>query len=146
MRNLVLIFSLILVIAGCSAQKEQQKNNLESSMNAVLNYKLNEIEDVHIDKVSQWLDNARRTGEEGQYFTFQDNTEDYIYSYVYRKGYSNYEVSFIYDQNDTSSKGKVHVTGLSKNPTDDKFIQIKMINDLSVLFILSDESLKNKLK
>ncbi|MOA51898.1 hypothetical protein D3C78_1751070 [compost metagenome] len=91
--------------------------------------------------------NARETGEEGRYFILQANTEDKdtMYSYVYRKGYSNYEVSFIYDPSDTINKGKIYVTGTIKNPNDD-FIQIKSINDLSILFILSDESLKDKLE
>ena len=88
------------------------------------------------------------TGEEGQYFTFQNGSEsaEYMYSYIYRKGYSNYEVSFIYDITDQTDRSKIYVTGTEKNPNNEKIVEIKSINDLSTLFILSDESLKDKLE
>lgn len=142
----ILMFSMvILVISGCSSQKNQELN-VESSMNSIISYKLNEVEDEHTEKVNQWLANAKETGAEGQYFLYQDSTKDNAYSYVYGKGYSDYEVSFIYDPSDPTNKGKVYVNGIKKNSDNDTFIQIKTINDLSILFVLSDESLQNKLK
>ncbi|WFA16988.1 hypothetical protein ERY13_06400 [Paenibacillus mucilaginosus] len=115
-------------------------------MNSIISYKLNEVEDEHTETVNQWLANAKETGAEGQYFLYQNSTKDNAYSYVYRKGYSDYEVSFIYDPSDSTNKGKVYVNGIKKNSNNDTFIQIKTINDLSLLFVLSDESLQNKLK
>lgn len=143
--NLILILSLVLIIMGCSTE---EKVNLEDSMNAIIDYKLYEVGSEQSDKVKQWLTNARLTGEEGQYFIFQDGSEDkdYMYSYVYRKGYSDYEVSFIYDPTDPINKGKIHLTGIEENPINEKIVEIKSINDLSILFILSDERLKNKLE
>jgi hypothetical protein len=55
------------------------------------------------------LANAKETGVDGQYFLYQDSTKDNAYSYVYRKGYADYEVSFIYDPSDSTNKGKVYV-------------------------------------
>lgn len=147
MRNLVLILSFVLVISGCSIQKEQQKEDLASAMDGVISYKLNAVEEEHAEKLNQWLANARETGEIGQYFIYQDGTnKEDLYSYVYRKGYTDYEVSFIYDPSDPNNKGKIHVTGINKDLKNDNFVQIKSINDLLILFILSDESLKSKLK
>lgn len=145
MRAVVTIITFIFIISGCSKSEEQKINVLEKNMSEVIDYKLNSVVEAHTTEVNQWLANARENGIEGQYFMLQDKYEDKMYSYVYRKGYSNYEVSFIYDPNDTQSKGKIHVTGIGKN-SNDSFIQIKHINDLSILFILSDEKLENKLK
>ncbi|WP_176854275.1 hypothetical protein [Paenibacillus sp. OK060] len=147
MKNLFLILSFILILTGCSIQKEQQKKDLASEMDSVINYKLNAVEAEHAEKVNQWLAKARDTGEVGQYFIYQDGTnKEDLYSYVYRKGYIDYEVSFIYNPSDPNNKGKIHVTGLNKDLKNDNFVQIKSMNDLSILFILSDESLKSKLK
>ncbi|MDR9856455.1 hypothetical protein RJP21_22895 [Paenibacillus sp. VCA1] len=120
----------------------------ESTMNTIINYKLNTVEEEHSSEINKWLANARETGEEGQYFTYSysDNTKENMYLYVYRKGYRNYEVSFIYDPSDSNYPGKIHVTGINKDKENDDFVQIQSINDLSIQIILSDESLKNKLK
>jgi len=140
-----LIFLFLFIIAGCS---EQEDVNLDVSMERIFDYKIHEVEAVQSDDIKKWLNNARTTGDEGQYFTYQDVSEgeDYTYSYVYRKGYSDYEVSFIYEPSDSSAKGKIHVTGINNNSINEKIVEIKSINDLSILYILSDVSLKNKLK
>ncbi|MGF7048610.1 hypothetical protein J2T13_003118 [Paenibacillus sp. DS2015] len=147
MRTNILIFIMlfVLIFSGCSTE---EKVNLEDSMNAIIDYKLHEVGSEQSDEVKKWLANAILTGVEGQYFIFQDGSEgkDYMYSYVYRKGYSDYDVSFIYEPTDQSNRGKIHVTGTEKNPINEKIVEIKSINDLSILFILSDESLKNKLE
>ncbi|MGZ7444300.1 hypothetical protein [Paenibacillus sp. TH7-28] len=147
MRNFFRIFmvSILFVICGCSTQ---EKVNLEDSMKAVIEYKQYEVGSEQPDEVKQWLDNVRSTGGEGRYFILQDHDkgEDYVYSYVYRKGSSDYEVSFIYDPSDESNKGKIYVTGINNDPSNEKIVKIKSIkNDISTLFILSDESLNNKL-
>jgi len=141
----VLIFLFMFMIAGCS---EKEEINLDISMGRILDYKIHEAGAVQSDDIKKWLTNARMTGEEGQYFTYQDVSEgeDYTYSYVYRKGYSDYEVSFIYEPSDLSAKGKIHVTGINNNSINEKIVEIRAINDLSILYILSDESLKNKLR
>ena len=140
-----LIFLLMFMIAGCS---EREEINLDINMKRIFDYKVHEVGAVQSDDINKWLTNARMTGEEGQYFTYQDvrEDEDYTYSYVYRKGYSNYEVSFIYEPSDLTEKGKIHVTANNNNPINENIVEIRVINDLSILYILSDESLKNKLK
>lgn len=145
-RAFLLLFSFIWAITGCSDQEEQHKNDLETAMGAVFSYKLNKIEEEHKDKVNKWLAEARETAEEGQYYIFQESINDYMYSYVYRKGYTQYEVSFIYNPGDPTIKGRVYVTGNNKDLNHDNFVQIKSIDDLSILFVLSDEGLSNKLK
>ncbi|TYA13514.1 hypothetical protein FRY98_12760 [Paenibacillus faecis] len=147
MRNFYRIFmvSFLIVICGCSTQKEV---NLEDRMKGVIEYKQYEVGAEQSDEVKQWLDQVRSTGEEDRYFILQDPDEDegYVYSYVYRKGSSDYEVSFIYDPSDQSSTEKIHVTGINNDPSNEKFVKIKSIkNGESTLFIFSDESLKNRL-
>lgn len=113
-------------------------------MNSIYSIKTNIIEAEHKDKVNQWLADARKNGKEGQYFIYQVETSKVIFSYVYRKGYTNYEVSFIYDPSEPKLKGNIHVFGAKKSPQD-TLIQIKSIHDPSMLFILDDEKLKSKL-
>ncbi|ANY75230.1 hypothetical protein BBD41_23115 [Paenibacillus ihbetae] len=71
--------------------------------------------------------------------------DEYMYNYVYRKGASDYEVSFIYSPDDTRSKGSVHVSGINHS-ANDSFVKIKLINDLSIQVILSDDPLGKKLQ
>ncbi|WP_339324668.1 hypothetical protein [Paenibacillus sp. FSL W8-0194] len=147
MKQLLLALSFILIFTGCSIKKEPHKKDLESEMDRVIQYKLNAVEKEHADQVNQWLAKARETGKVGQYFIYNEGTNtDNLYSYIYRKGYADYEVSFIYDPSDPSNKGQVHVTGMKEDLKNDHFVQIKTINDLSILFVLSDESIKSKLK
>lgn len=146
MRNLILILLCVLVVTGCSIQKEPQNEDLVSAMAGVVSYELNTVEEEHVEKLNQWLANARETGEVGQYFIYQDGTnKEDMYSYVYRKGYTDFEVSFIYNPGDPNLKGEIHVTGINKEMQSDNYVQIKSINYLSILFVLSEESLKSKL-
>ena len=141
----IITVSILFVICGCSTQ---EKVNFEERMKAVIEYKQYEVGAEHSDKVKQWLDQVRSTGEEDRYFILQDPDEEegYMYSYVYRKGSSDYEVSLIYDPNDQSSTEKIHVTVRNNDPSNKKFVKIKSIkNGESTLFIFSDESLKNRL-
>lgn len=108
---------------------------------------MNEIEPEHTEKINQWLAQARQTGIEEQFFTntIRDDSSEYMYSYVYGKGYTDYEVSFLFNSKEPTNKGQIHVAGFNKNSTNDSFVQIKSINDLSILFVLSEESLRDKL-
>ncbi|GIQ70411.1 hypothetical protein DUZ99_19625 [Xylanibacillus composti] len=146
MRKLFSIVILMTLISGCSTEKEQEIYDLESSMVEVFHYELDVVEPGHADEVNQWLENARLTGESGQYFIYQDNTREDLYAYVYGKGYSDYEVAFIYNPKDPVTKGQIHVTGIMGDSKADHFVQIRTINDLSIMFTLSDESLQEKLK
>ncbi|MFC6333145.1 hypothetical protein ACFP56_10970 [Paenibacillus septentrionalis] len=140
-----LIISFILIISGCATQGAV---NLDVKMAHIIDYKLYDVGADLSDDVNKWLINARMSGEEGQYFIYQFANKDkrYMNSYVYRKGSSDYEVSFIYDPSDSSAKGKIHVTGIGEELGNEKIVEIKSINDLSFLFILSDESLKDRLE
>lgn len=139
----IITVSILFVICGCSTQ---EKVNFEDRMKGVIEYKQYEVEAEHSDKVKQWLDQVRSTEDKDRYFILQDPDEEegYMYSYVYRKGSSDYEVSLIYDPSDQSSTEKIHVTGRNNDPSNEKFVKIKSIkNGESTLFIFSDESLKN---
>lgn len=104
MRYICLFILMLMILTGCVANEETQ-DDLEGIMRNVLTHELNQIEPGHLEQVNNWLDNARKTGEEGQYFThsFNDDTSDYMYAYVYGKGYSDYEVSFIYNRSDSNN-------------------------------------------
>lgn len=148
MRKVWFVFVLVLlVMPGCSNSDEEvlPSDELANSMRAIFEYKLNGVLENQSDELMRWLTNARNTGEDGQYFMKQEAMDGRMYTYVYRKGYSDYEVSFIYDPSDPIMKGKVHVNGINKSDMD-SFVQIKTVNDLSFLFILSDKSLNDKLK
>lgn len=138
---------MLLVLPGCSNSddKEAPSDELANSMKAIFDYKINGVLESQSDELTRWLANARNSGEDGQYFMKQEAKGNRMYTYVYRKGYSDYEVSFIYEPSDPMMRGKVHVNGIKKSDAD-SFVQIKTVNDLSFLFILSDKSLNDKLK
>ncbi|MEI0737243.1 hypothetical protein VQ056_12180 [Paenibacillus sp. JTLBN-2024] len=107
------------------------KQLLLAEMDRVIHYKWNAVEKEHADQVNQWLAKARETGKVGQYFIYQEGTKpENLYSYIYRKGYADYEISFIYDPSDPGNRGQVHVTGMKEDLNNDNFVQIKTINDL----------------
>lgn len=147
MRNIFLFILLLIILTGCTTNEENQDDYLEGIMRNVFVHELNEVEPEHLEQVNNWLANARQSGEDGQYYiySFNDDSSDYMYSYVYGKGYSDYEVSFIYNRSDSKNKGKIHVTGLKGKSVEDTFVKIKSINDLSILFILSNDTLADKL-
>ncbi|MFF3923144.1 hypothetical protein [Paenibacillus lactis] len=136
----------MLLMTGCSG-KEAKVPDLDQRMTKVISYELNQVEPEHSEQVRDWLAKARQTGKEGQFFvhSFGKDTDDYMYNYVYRKGSSDYEVSFIYNPDDPRNKGSVHVSGISQS-ANDSFVKIKLINDLSMLVILSDDPIGKKLE
>lgn len=122
--------------------------HLDDILPTVFTYELNQIEPEHSREVNEWLTKARQSGEVGKYFihSFNNDTDEYMYTYVYEKGYSDYEVSFIYNPKDLQNKGSIHVTGLKNNSINDSFVKIKSINDLSIRFIMSNDTIEEKLK
>ncbi|OOC62597.1 hypothetical protein BBD40_12440 [Paenibacillus ihbetae] len=146
MKYIIGFILLILLMTGCSG-KEANVPDLDNRMSKVFSYELNQVEPEHSEQVRDWLAKARQSGKEGQFFvhSFRNDTDEYMYNYVYRKGASDYEVSFIYSPDDTRSKGSVHVSGINHS-ANDSFVKIKLIDDLSIQVILSDDPLGKKLQ
>jgi len=147
MRNILLLLLMVIIMSGCTNNQENEVDVMEKLMENVITHQLNEVEPEHRDEVNKWLSDAKLNGEEGQYYTksYSDETSEFMYSYVYGKGYSDYEVSFIYTSSDEEYKGKISITGLKNTKEENTFVKIKSINDRSIMFILSDESLTDKL-
>lgn len=138
-----------LFLTGCTfIGAEKPSASLESLMQHVYSYTLNEIKSEHVEEVNQWLADAEAEGEEGQFFikSYHDDHSEYTYTYVYAKGYTDYEISMIYTPKDSVITGNIHIAGIKTGPQAQNFIQIKAVNDLSLGYIVSDERLEEKLK
>lgn len=137
-----------LCLTGCTAEGAKKPPvSLESAMQHVYSYSLNEIEPEHVEEVTQWLADAQAEGADGQFFikSFQDDTSEYAYTYAYADGYADYEVSFIYTPKDPVSTGKIHIAGTRKDSLAHHFVQIKTVNDLSIMYIVADERMEELL-
>lgn len=146
-KNLLLIV-MLLILSACSKSEEKTTAQLDDILANVYTYELNQVEAEHSQQVNDWMTKATQTGEMGQYHihSFNNDTDEYVYTYVYGRGYSDYEVSFVYNPDDPVSQGSIHVTGLKNNSGSDSFVQIRLINDLSISFIMSDETIGERMK
>src|SRR5690554_3606602 len=150
MRYRISMIMLLIFIIGCSTKSEKSKADLKSVMSSVITHELNQVEPEHKEEIEKWLNNARKSSEKGQYFTnsLENETGEYLYTYVYGEGYTDYEVAFIYNQQSTSTKGSIRISGIEDNSVSEhgSFVKIRSFNDLSILYILSDNTLEDKLK
>jgi hypothetical protein len=145
MKKIWLIMIVVIILSGCTATREKEERSLGSIMKNIITHELNEVEPEHKDEVNEWLADARLNGTEGQFYikAYSDETSEFKYSYIYGKGYSDYEVSFSYTSSDLTSKGDIRIAGIKGENYADSFVKIKSINDRSIMFIVSDENSQN---
>jgi len=151
MKYWITLMLLLFLLTGCSTNSQENKvDYLESVIGNVFTHELNHIEPEHQGEINNWLNSARKSGEEGHYFikSLEDVTGENLYTYVYGKGYTDYEVVFIYNRRDNGNEASIRVTGLDGNSEseNESFVKIKCINDLSIQYILSDDTLEDQLK
>ncbi|NMO96595.1 hypothetical protein [Paenibacillus lemnae] len=104
-------------------------------MSELVSYELDQIEPKHEERIRDWLNDVQQNGGEKEYFihSFDNETADNMYAYVYGKGFTDYEVSFIY--NTSNNRAEVHVAGIEGQSETDHFVKVKMINDQSITIV-----------